>query len=170
MTQPKAILLASLAAVLVQPLVFLVWIAPPALLDGEPAVLVDMARVSILAAVVAVPFVLIVGVPATLLLLRYNKLRWWPLALIGFVAAALPIALLGLQSSPGYSSGGNWHGKAVEYVINGKLTFYGWLSYFESLVGYGTQGLVGASAFYIVWRRSMGPNNSFKPKPLRGSA
>ena len=171
MTRTKAIWLSSIAAILIQPLVFLAWLGFPALLAGEPAaVLADMACVSIFAAVFAIPFVLIVGVPATLLLLRYGKLRWWRLALVGVLAATLPIATFGLSTSPVYSSSGDWNGQFVDYVVNGERTFYGWLSYFESLVYFAVHGFIGASVFYALLRNSMSPNNSFKPKPLRGSA
>ena len=170
MRQTKVILLSSMAAVLVQPLVLLAWLGLPSLFAGESAAFADVARFSIFAAFFAIPFVLVVGVPATLLLSRYGKLQWWPLALIGSLTAMLPIAASGPGGGAGYSSGGNWRGKVVDYVVDGEPTLYGWLSYLESITYFGIHGLVGASVFYVVWRRSMGPNNSFKPKPLRGSA
>jgi hypothetical protein len=170
MSKFKAILLSSLGAIAVQPFVFLAWLGLPMLLHGETSQLLDVVSASFLAALFAVPFVLLIGVPAALLLAHYSKLRWWLLALIGFIAAALPIAVSGPGAGPGFSSGGNWHGKLVKFVVDGKPTLYGWLNHIESTVYFGLHGLVGATVFYLVWRRSMGPNNSFKPKPLRGSA
>ena len=163
----KASLLSSIAALLVQPPIFLAWMGIPALVAGETVAFLDMVRFSPLAAVFAIPFVVVVGIPAALLLSRDGRLRWAPLALVGTLAAILPLLAIIPGGSTGYSSGGNWHGKAVDYVVNGKPTLYGWLSYFESLVYFGLHGFIGASAFYAVWRRSMGPNNSFKPNLLR---
>ena len=166
----KATTLASLGAVAIQPLVFLAWLGVPMLVAGESEAFLDAARYSFMPAVFAVPFVLFVGVPATLFLAHYGKLRWWPLGLIGFTAAALPIAVSGPGGGPGFSSGGNWHGKPVEFIVSGEPTLYGWLNFVESTFYFGLHGLVGATVFYVLWRRSMGPNNSFKPNPLRGSA
>ena len=166
----KAILLSSLEAIAVQPLVFIAFFGIQLVAAGDLSSLVDVARYSFFPAVFSVPFVLFVGAPATLALTHYGKLGWWPLALIGSIAAAAPAALSGPGGSPGYSSGGNWHGKHVDFVVNGEPTIYGWLSHLESICFFGLHGLVGATAFYFVWCRSMGPNNSFKPNPLRGSA
>jgi len=45
----------------------------------------------------------------------------------------------------------------------------GWIDYFQ-LIGYaGALGALGSMAFYFVYR-SISPDNSFKPNPLRGSA
>ena len=165
----KASVLSSIAALLVQPLIFLAWMGIPALAAGETVAFFDMARFSPLVAVFAIPFVVIVGVPAALLLSRDRALRWAPLALVGTVAAILPLLAIIPGGGTGDSSGGNWHGQVVDYVVNGKPTLYGWLSYLESLLYFGLPGLIGASVFYAVWRRSMGPNSSFKPNLLRSS-
>ncbi|MFC3552492.1 hypothetical protein ACFOLC_15920 [Lysobacter cavernae] len=165
-----AILISSLAAIAVQPFVFIASFGIPLAIAGDLSSLADVARYSFFPALFAIPFVLFVGIPATLILVHFGKLRWWLLAFIGFIAAAAPIAFSGPGGSPGYSSGGNWHGKYVDLVINGEPTLYGWLNHLESIFFFGLHGLVGATVFYVLWRRSMGPNNSFKPNPLRGSA
>ncbi|RZI70582.1 MAG: hypothetical protein EOP13_20575 [Pseudomonas sp.] len=170
MRKINAIMLSSFGAIAVQPLVFLCWLGIPMLLSGETAALRDAVRYSFLPAVFAVPFVLFIGIPVTLVLVHYGKLRWWPLGMIGFVAAALPIALSGPGGGAGHSSGGNWHGKPVDFIVNGEPSLYGWLNYLESTCFFGLHGLVGATVFYVLWRHTMGPNNSFKPNPLRGSA
>ena len=170
MSKIKVILLSCLGAIAVQPFVFLTWLAVPMFLHGEISQLSDVVMFSPMTALFALPFVLLIGTPAALLLARYGKLRWLPLALIGFIAAALPVAVSGPGTDPGFSSGGNWHGKRVDFVVNGDPTLYGWLNHIESTLYFGLHGLIGATVFYWVWRRSMGPNNSFKPKPLRGSA
>jgi hypothetical protein len=166
----RDIIAASLLAIAVQPLVFLLWVALPPLIAGADVPLAGMASTSLFAAVVAVPFVLLIGIPSALLLRRFGHLRWLQLAAIGFVTAALPIAANLPGGGSGYSSGGNFYGRVVDYVVAGEPTIWGWLSYAQSVLFFGLHGLIGASVFYLVWRRSMGPNNSFKPNPLRGSA
>jgi hypothetical protein len=166
----RPIIAASLLAIAVQPIVFLLWIALPPLIAGDDLPLADMASTSLFAAVIAIPFVLLIGIPSALVLRRFGHLRWLPLAAIGFISAALPIAINLPGGDSGSSSGGNFYGRAVDYVIAGEPTIWGWLSYAQSVLFFGLHGLIGASVFYLVWRRGMGPNNSFKPKPLRGSA
>lgn len=170
MSKIKAISLATLGAIAVQPAVFLAWLGLPALTVGQVSAFLDAARYSFMPAVFAVLFVLFIGVPAALLLAHYGKLRWWPLASIGFFAAGLPVALSTPGGGPGYSSGGSWYGKHVDFIVNGEPTLYGWLNYIQSVFFFGLHGLAGATVFYIILRRSMGPNNSFKPMPLRGTA
>jgi hypothetical protein len=92
------------------------------------------------------------------------------LGAVGFIAAALPVAVSGWSDSAGFSSGGNWYGTSVDFVVDGQKTFYGWLSYAQSILSFGLHGLAGALVFLFVWHRWLGPDNSFKPKPLRGSA
>lgn len=170
MSRFKAISLAVLGAIAVQPVVLLAWLGLPALFAGDSSAFRDIARNSFMAAVFAVPFVVLVGVPATLLLARSNQLRCWLLGLIGFVSAGLPVALFTPGGGPGYSSGGNWCGTYAQFVVNGEPTLYGWLNYIQSIFLFGLHGLVGAMVFYAIWRCSMGPNSSFKPTPLRGAA
>ena len=165
----RAIAAASLAAIAVQPLVFLLWVALPMFVAGGDVPLADIARVSLFAALVAIPFVLLIGIPAALLLQRIGRMRWVWLASTGFIAAALPVAINPPGGDPGYSSGGNFYGRAVDFIVAGEPTLWGWLSYAQSVLFFGLHGLVGASVFYAVWRRSMGPNNSFKGMPLRGT-
>ena len=170
MTKITAVMISSLGAIAVQPLVFIASFAIQMAIAGDFSSLSDVARYSFFPALFAIPFVLFIGIPATLLLAHRGKLGWRLLALIGFVAAATPVAISGPGGSPGYSSGGNWHGKYVDFVVNGEPTLYGWLNHIESIFFFGLHGLVGATVFYALWRRSMGPNNSFKPTPLRGAA
>ena len=170
MTKTTAVLISSLGAIVVQPIVFIASFGIPMAIAGDLSSLADVARYSFFAALFAIPFVIFVGIPATLFLAHRGKLRWWLLALIGFVAASIPTAISGPGGSPGYSSGGNWHGRYVDFVINGEPTMYGWLSHIQSIFFFGLHGLVGATVFYALWRRNIGPNNSFKPRPLRGSA
>ncbi len=162
----KAIALASLAAVLVQPLVFALITAALltiSLLGGAmmnngdlPRLFLQLGPISIYVDVVATAFVVVVGIPLFLVLKRMGKLRWRSILSAGFLAAAIPFAVIGfplLRDSSGFSYGANWHGTYVQFVENGVYTMYGWLNYLEEIVRFGIHGLAGAAAFYLVWLR-----------------
>lgn len=83
------------------------------------------------------------------------------LGLIGFIAAALPLAIYSWPEYPGSSSGGNWYGTPVHFVVDGQKTLYGWLSYAQNVLFFGVHGLAGGLAFFFVWRRWSEPNTSF---------
>lgn len=117
---------------------FVAWLGLPLLIAGEPDALLETVRFSYVAAASAVPFVLFIGVPEALALAHYDRLRWWPLALVGFVAACLPMALSVTGNAPGFSSSGHWHGKSVDFVVNGQMTLFGWLSTLEPIFGRAT--------------------------------
>lgn len=82
--------LATLAAIAVQPLWFFAWLGVPGLLGGGsmPPPL-DLAGIALFTALVATPFVLLVGLPSGLMLRNARRRGRW-LAMIGFIAAALP--------------------------------------------------------------------------------
>lgn len=154
----QAVSLAALGAIAGQPVVFLAWLSLPALIAGEASLFRDIARHSWMAALFSVPFVLIIGVPAALFLAYCRKLSWWLPALVGFAAAGLPAALYMPGGGAGHSDGGNWYGKYVQFVVNGEPTHYAWLNHLQSILFVGVHGLVGATAFYLVWRRIVGPD------------
>jgi hypothetical protein len=162
----RAILFASVAAVLVQPLVFAalsVLLLVISYIGGATASLGDLYRfvlalgqLSIAVIAVAIPFVALIGVPLFLALRRHGLLGWRTITSAGFLAAALPFALIGFPlwgDSTGYSAGANWHGTYVQFVEDGVYTIYGWLNYLEEIVRFGIQGLVGALVFFVVWGR-----------------
>ena len=95
--------------------------------------------------VIAVPASLVLGGPLFFLFNRFGWLRWWQVALGG--------ALIGLSAAlllPLTDNGFVWFKFAALSVPLGFLS-----------------GLV----FWLVGvYHNLGPNNSFKPKPLRGSA
>ena len=167
----KAIALASLAAVLVQPLVFA--LVTTALLtisllggatmnDGDlPMLFLQLGPLSIYVVVVGAAFVVVVGIPLFLVLKRMGKLGWRSILSTGFLAAAIPFAVIALpmlRDSSGFSYGANWHGTYVQFVQNGVYTMYGWLNYLEEIVRFGIHGLAGAAAFYLVWLRLHDPH------------
>ncbi|MCL1635485.1 hypothetical protein M2650_12720 [Luteimonas sp. SX5] len=165
-----ATLFSSFAAVAVQPVVLLSWFFLPALLQGADLSQDVLALTTFMAMFFAVPFVLLLGIPLTLVLYRLGRLKWWPLALAGTIAGGLFVGWRGPGSDKGASSGGNWYGSYRDFVVDGEPTFYGWLSYLQSVTILALHGLIGATVFYFVWVRWMRPNNAFTPSPLRGSA
>ena len=172
------------AAVLVQPFVFLCRVSLDVLLswlggatqvaEGYVRFLKQMPMLSFYVIVVAAAFVLVLGVPSFVTLKRLNKLSWWSVSGVGFLAAAVPSAIYAwpLWVSPGFSAGGNWYGTYVEFVKNGVPTLFGWLSYVEGTFWFGVQGLFGATAFYWAWLKSHEPQQGVpadRPRPA-GSA
>ena len=149
----RAILLATVAAILVQPIVFFLLFLTPALIDGAHITQSDLFGLPLLAALFSVPFVVVLGIPAFILLRHINCVSPAPLSAVGFVAAAVPFGIFGWSECQGCSSGGNWYGTPVDFVLNGHRTYYGWLEYFQGIVFYGIHGLVGALAFLVAWRR-----------------
>lgn len=149
---------AAVAAVLVQPLVLVVWIFLPALAEGSHFSFTDIADVMALSGYVwlfATGFVLVLGIPLFLILRRLDCATWPLVSAAGFTAGAIPAAIYSWplwSSSKGFSSGGNWHGKFVEFIKDGEHTIYGWFNYVESVLMFGVHGLVGAMVFFWVWR------------------
>jgi hypothetical protein len=166
----RAILLATVAAIVIQPFVFIALFLLPLLAMGADISASDFFGLPLLAALFSAPFVVAIGIPSLFLLRHFNRLSWRSLGSIGFIAAALPVAISGWSEYPGLSSGGNWYGTPVDFVVDGQKTLYGWLSYAQSILLFGLHGSAGALVFLFVWRLRLGPNNSFKPNPLRGSA
>jgi len=142
---------AAIAAVAVQPFVFLARIAPDLIGSSQPSYGVGLFLVAI--CVVAAAVVLILGVPAFLLLRRFHLEGWATLALVGFTLGALPAALSWPRHLEGYSAGATWHGRYVQTYVDGSPTSYAWQSFFENLGYFGLHGLIGAIVFYSVWRR-----------------
>lgn len=165
----KAILLATIAATAIQPLVFILLFLLPMLALGADIPAKDFFSIPLFSALFAMPFVVVFGIPSLLILRRFNRLSWLSLGSIGLIAAALPVAIYGWSDYPGFSSGGSWYGTPVNFVIDGQKTLYGWLSYAQSILFFGLHGLTGGIVFFSVWHRSQGPNNSFKATSHRGA-
>lgn len=169
----KALGLASLAALVVQPFVFLLWFGLPFLFSAEALPLKDLGGVAVWILAFAAAHLVILGLPSFVMLQRFRSANWLTVSLTGILAGGVPIALYGwpLRNSSGnYSSGGTWFGQYREFVINGNPTIYGWLQYAQGIAMFGLHGLVGALMFYYVWSTQMRSNESFKPNPLCGSA
>jgi len=128
---------AALAAYLV--------VTVPGRLDGLQVVLA-------IAWLVCLLHLVVLGVPAFVLLNRRGVLRWTTICSSGFLGGALPVGLIGYPSpSSGYSSGGTWHGKYVEFYRNGEPTQYAWFSHLENSLLWGAFGVVAAVVLWHVW-------------------
>jgi len=153
MTASKAmpIALATLAALAVQPLVLVVWLVGPSLfLGGSHPPLGDLGALGLVTSIVAAPFVMLIGIPAALLLRHHPHRGWW-LALVGFLGAALPVAI---PSAGDVAS----------------------LADLGPTVVFGLHGLAGATAFHATWRLServmcradgLSPRANAAPNPPR---
>jgi hypothetical protein len=152
----KARLLATLAAIAVQPIVFCAWFLLPLALRGADISPREASSILLYVVLFATCFVVFLGLPAFLILKRFNRLNWRSVSLLGFIIASVPLAIyswpVGSRWS-GYSSGGNWHGRQVDFYSDGVATTYGWLNYGEGILAFGLQGLAGALIFYFVWRK-----------------
>ena len=111
--------------------------------------------------------VLLLGVPGYLLLRWRNAVRWWSIIASGFALAAIPVALWSWPLRyPELKSSASING--VQTMIDGVPTTAGWLQYAEGIFFFAACGALSGLAFWLALR-AMSPNNSFKPKPLRGS-
>jgi len=159
----KAVGLASLAAVLIQPFVFVLRLLP----EFWGARLPNMNEVEFfLFAIVLVSLahVLILGIPLFLLLRRFGRANWTTLSIGGFVAGFIPSAVVGWpRFLKGYSSGGNWHGRHVEFYLDGVPTNYAWLAYLQDTFQFGIHGLVGGLVFFLVWKKMNQSNSALQP-------
>jgi hypothetical protein len=155
----RAIGISTVAAVAIQPIVFWIWFLLPALFHGTGVPLSDVLEMASYELLVSLGFVVILGLPIFFTLRLTNRTSPLVLAASGFLAGAIPYALYTWPASSPYLPGttgyfrGNWHGRHVEFSVNGVLTTYGWLSYAEAVAMFGLHGLVGALVFLAVWRR-----------------
>ena len=123
--------LATLAAIAVQPLWLFAWLSVPSLMGGGSAPpLSDVAGIALLTALVATPFVLLIGLPSGLILRNTRRRGLW-LAMIGFIAGALPA-----------SGDVLWSGGQSLRELEALLP----------MLVLGSHGLVGALVFHAVLR------------------
>ena len=162
MKKIAALVLAIFAATSVQPVVFALRFLPQAIIAGDTEA---VFRIGLESApyilIVSALVIVVVGVPTFLVLRRFGRDTPGRVAASGAVLAALPMALLvwpRYDSDPGasFSSGGNWYGRYVDFVVDNKPTVYAWLAYAENIVFLGLHGLVAALVFRWVWHRITG--------------
>ena len=150
----KRLLFACFCALAVQPVLFACWAGLPYLRAGEMVPLVELLELSPIVLMIAGAHLLVLGLPTFWALHRTARATPLNAALAGFFIGGLGIALLAWPANSGGGSfSATWHGEFREFVVDGKPTLVGWLSYLESVSLFGTHGLVGALVFYAVWRR-----------------
>ncbi|MFZ6798289.1 hypothetical protein [Undibacterium sp. Di24W] len=156
--------IAALAAVLIQPIVMLLRLAPDYLASPQPLNGIGLMIVAILA--VASAAVLILGIPTFLALRKLGKDSWLSMASAGLILGALPNVFFWPRQMEGYSAGHNWHGTYVDTYIDGIPTNYAWLSYAEGVFFMAMHGLAGALIFYVILRGLNRSQSASKPKVL----
>ena len=138
-----AVVVASVAPLLA--LTALLVVTVPGHLDGLEFILA-------VAWLVCLIHLIVLGVPALVLLSRRGAIRGRTICLLGFLAGALPLGLMGFPTtSNGYSSGGTWHGRYVDFYQHGEPTKYAWLSHIESSLLWGAYGVIAAVVLWRVW-------------------
>ena len=113
----------------------------------------------LLCVAISAAYVIVLGIPTFLLLRWRNLVRWWTTISGGFLLGAVPVAVISwpLRYSELRSSATI---DGVQTIINGVPTLAGWLQYLEGLSFMGACGVIGATAFWLIRRRS--PNYSLK--------
>jgi hypothetical protein len=148
------ILLAPIAAILVQPAILVLRFLPDYLLAPSPQSFPSgVGSFLIFVFIFATVAVFFLGIPTFILLRKFNRDGWFSLGISGFLLSAVPAAFFWPQQNESYSASSNWHGKFIKTYIEGLPTNYAWLIYFENIFFYGLHGLIGALVFYAVWRR-----------------
>jgi hypothetical protein len=122
--------------------------------------------VFIVALVVAFLHTLLFGLLTAGWLLRVGKFRFMPMLVAALVIGVVSAAIW--QQPYKHGSGSSSWDAGVQKLNNGVPTLASWLDYLEFITCAGILGAIGGIAFYFVYQ-GMSPNNSFKPKPLRGS-
>jgi len=95
-------------------------------------------------------YVLILGLPSYCLMQWLGAIRWWSIAILGFILASIPLGILTwpLDLSGGYSASYN----GIQTVIDGIPTLEGWLKFLYGTSLFGALGAVSAMAFWAVWK------------------
>ena len=157
-------LLASTAALAVQPVVFLIWMGLPYAFTSEDFPWNEFPSMARTVTIFASPFLLILGIPVFLAMQRKNWLSALRIGFAGFLIGILfPLIIGWPRYSPGFSSGGYFYGPNRDFVVDGVTTIYGWLAYAQSVVIYGLHGVAGALAFYFTWKWSQGKDAISNP-------
>lgn len=140
------LLLASLAAILVQPFIATLLMLSEFLLSPTPwNGFVQFVFSVLLVATIAV---VVFGVPTFLLLRKFNAASAKTLAIAGYLLAAMPVLLLWWRSgTDGLANGAQWRGEEV-------TALYGWLVLAGQATFLGVHGLLGALVFHWTWRRT----------------
>ncbi|MDO5506393.1 MAG: hypothetical protein Q4F49_08940 [Pseudoxanthomonas suwonensis] len=132
----------AIAALIASSAPALPFLAISLLSGGESGLL----KIALIIWAICAAHVFVLGVPTFLALQHRQLVNRWSLMLAGLALGSIPSALVSL---PNALRGGT-------FDLSGTLVF-------------GLLGVFSAWVFWLAWSR-LGPNNSFKPTPLRGAA
>ncbi len=115
-------------------------------------------QLALAALAVAVALVTVLGIPAVIALVRLGRLTWVACLMAGLAIAGVPDAiwawpLRGVNSSLSASS---WNGHAlVPTLVNGEVTWAGWMQYARAVALAAAFGVIGGGAFWWVLTRAL---------------
>jgi hypothetical protein len=103
----------------------------------------------VVAFIFSLAHILLVGIPITLLLRKYQRLNWVSMIFSGFIVGCISCSILILLTS--YESSGTSYKAGSEWlVINGSLTVEGWKNHAMSVLRSGALGSVVSGVYYAV--------------------
>jgi len=151
----KTALLATAAALGIQPVVAVVFAASPLLASGEPVDVQGLLVLSALVLAVAAVHFACLGVPALLLLKRYGRLNVVSVALAGAAVGSVVVAALSWPAgdNDNHTYAASWYERLTTMVELGQVTPEGWASYLRGVSYFALHGLAGGLAFFAVWRK-----------------
>lgn len=123
----KALCLASVGAILVQPLVFFLWFVLPILAGQGPFSLLDLIPISTVVIVVAALHLLVIGLPLYYILWYTKRTSWSFVTLVGFVAGT---GLLVLASMP------SWRRQSDEWIAHVQSVVHCWWTWHCGRAGF----------------------------------
>jgi hypothetical protein len=159
-------LLASIAALAVQPVVFLIWMGLPYAFTSDDFPWNQLPNMAVWVTAFALPHLLLLGIPVFFAMRRKGWLSAFRIAIAGFlIGMPFPLIIGWPRDRPGSGSwsSGYFYGPNRDFVIDGVTTIYGWLSYVQSVVIYGLHGVAGALAFYFIWKWLQGKDAISNP-------
>lgn len=147
-------LLPPIAALAIQPVVFLIYTGLPFAFSSSDSFPWDqLPAMAALVMAFALPHLLFLGIPVFLLLRWKGRLSFPWIALSGFlIGMLLPLIVGWPRACPGCGYSAGFHGQTRDLMVDGKTTLYGWLAFAESGVTLGLHGVAGALAFYFTWK------------------
>ena len=112
----------------------------------------EILVIALCAFAVAAAHVLVLGLPAYALLHRLNRVRWWLLTALGFVAGCLPFGVFAWPLRHGYP-GSSSQENGVWTMIDGIPTFAGWMEFGKGMIWFGALGALSAFSFWFTQDR-----------------
>jgi len=102
---------------------------------------------------VALLHAILLGLPAFIVLQKFNVTFWWTSLIFGFLIGLIPFAIFSWPMGKAGSSYRAYDGtQIVDYVINGIPTRAGWISYIKNALEVGCIGMVSAFLSWLVWQ------------------